>query len=207
MDTMNTIFYIVILIISVAIHEIAHGYIAYKWGDMTAHNAGRLTLNPLVHLDIFGSIILPALLVLTKAGFVFGWAKPVPVNPAQFSNRKKGMISVAIVGIFMNFLIAVIFGIFIRTLVHFGVGNPNLLSIMGIVVYVNLFLGVFNLMPVPPLDGSRILFALLGDRFRTIEYKAEQYSIFFFLLFIFFVWGYIAPFMLSLFQLLTGLAG
>lgn len=204
MDPLTTIFYVVILIMSVVIHEVAHGYAAYRFGDMTARDAGRLTLNPLRHLDLFGSVILPALLILSHTGFVFGWAKPVPIDPRQFTSPRKGILVTAIAGILANVAIAVIFGLAIRILVSVGVGNEALYGIFGLIVFVNLLLALFNLMPVPPLDGSKILFALLGDRFLRIEQKIEQYSMVFFLLFIFFVWHYIAPAIFVVYTLLTG---
>src|SRR3989344_2555865 len=114
MNATNAIFYVAILIMSVVIHEISHGFMAEYFGDNTARNAGRLTLNPLKHLDLFGSIILPAFLILSKAGFLFGWAKPVPYNPDNLSDRKWGTIAVAVAGVSANFLIAIVFGLIIR---------------------------------------------------------------------------------------------
>ena len=114
MDATNAIFYIIILVMSIVIHEVSHGFMAEYFGDETARDAGRLTLNPIPHLDIFGSIILPAVLVLAHSPFLFGWAKPVPYNPNNLSNRKWGTIAVASAGVLANFLIAIIFGIIIR---------------------------------------------------------------------------------------------
>ncbi len=110
----NTIFYIVILIMSVIIHEVAHGYAAWAFGDETAYYAGRLTLNPLKHLDPIGSILIPFILIVSKAGFIFGWAKPVPYNPNNLTNKKWGILAVASAGIIANLGLAVIFSIFIR---------------------------------------------------------------------------------------------
>src|SRR3989338_6511429 len=114
MQATDTIFYIVILVMSVVIHEVSHGFVAEYFGDKTARFAGRLTLNPLVHLDLFGSVLLPALLVLVNAPFLFGWAKPVPYNPNNLTDRKWGTIAVASAGVLANFAIAVIFGLIIR---------------------------------------------------------------------------------------------
>ena len=120
MQAMNVIFYIAILVMSVVIHEISHGFMAEYFGDKTARNAGRLTLNPLKHLDLFGSIIVPALLYFSS-GFVFGWAKPVPYNPNNLRDRKKGEIAVAAAGILANISIAIIFGIVLRASANFSV--------------------------------------------------------------------------------------
>ena len=160
MDATNTVFYVVILIMSVVIHEVSHGFMAEYFGDNTARNAGRLTLNPIKHLDFFGSIILPAFLVLTHSPFLFGWAKPVPYNPNNLSDRKWGTIAVAGAGVLANFFIAIIFGIIIR--VSFGMALPDgFYFITSAIVIVNLALGIFNLVPIPPLDGSKILFSFL----------------------------------------------
>ena len=114
MDATNGLFYIVILIMSVVIHEVSHGFMAEYFGDKTARYAGRLTLNPLKHLDLFGSIILPVVLIISHSPFLFGWAKPVPYNPNNLSNRRWGTMAVACAGVLANFSIAVIFGIIIR---------------------------------------------------------------------------------------------
>src|SRR3989344_4541519 len=111
MDATNAMFYIAILIMSVVIHEVSHGFMAEHFGDKTARNAGRLTLNPIKHLDLFGSIFLPVFLVFSHSPFLFGWAKPVPYNPHNLSNRKWGTIAVAGAGVLANAAIAIIFGI------------------------------------------------------------------------------------------------
>jgi Zn-dependent protease len=206
MDAIDLVFYIVVLIMSVVVHEISHGYVAEYFGDKTARLNGRLTLNPLKHLDIFGSIILPLILILTRAGFIVGWAKPVPYNPANLSNRKWGTIAVAVAGIAANLVLAVIFGLVIRLATHFGFYSEPFLFIAGIIVFLNLLLALFNLMPFPPLDGSKILFSFLPPRFQYLEAVFERYAIFIFLFFIFFIWGYIIPVLRFLYQLLTGSA-
>ncbi|MCX6757803.1 MAG: site-2 protease family protein [Candidatus Nomurabacteria bacterium] len=205
MDTTNTIFYIVVLIFSVIIHEISHGFMAEKFGDHTARFAGRLTLNPLVHLDLFGSIILPVLLVISHAGFLFGWAKPVPYNPNNLTNRKWGTIAVASAGILANLGVAIIFSIFIRLGVFFNYSNPSFYFICGLIAFLNLLLAFFNLMPFPPLDGSKILFAFLPARFAHLEATLERYSIIIFLLFIFFIWEHIFPAIFYLYHFLVGM--
>src|SRR3989339_1940244 len=164
MDATNAIFYIVILIMSVVIHEVSHGFMAEYFGDKTARYAGRLTLNPLKHLDLFGSIILPVVLIISHSPFLFGWAKPVPYNPNNLSNRRWGTMAVACAGVLANFSIAVIFGIIIRLTFLMQYALPeSFYFITSTIVIVNLALGVFNLVPIPPLDGSKILFSFLPE--------------------------------------------
>lgn len=180
---------IIILLFSVVIHEVAHGWMAYSEGDPTAKYAGRLTLNPLKHLDPIGSIIVPSLLILMGAR-AFGWAKPVPVNPYNFRDQKYGEAKVALAGPASNIVLALIFGLGLRFF-------PALLSIRGIsdiffyIVWINLLLAFFNLMPVPPLDGSHILFTFLGNRGREIKMILGQYGFIFLIFILFFFFQYI----------------
>lgn len=204
MSIIDSLFYIVILICSIVIHEVAHGYVAYMWGDTTAKDDGRLTLNPLKHLEWFGSVILPGLLILSHAGFVFGWAKPVPYNPDNLRNRRWGTLAVASAGIIVNFFIALVFGLGMRVMIAQGLGTVQVISVMGLIVFVNILLAFFNLMPVPPLDGSRILFSLLGEKFRRYEYMLERYALIVLLIFIFFVWQFVSPAISWTFTLITG---
>ncbi len=204
MGSINIIFYIVILLISVIIHEVSHGFMAERFGDNTARFAGRLTLNPLPHLDLFGSIILPIILIFSHAGFVVGWAKPVPYNPNNLTNKRWGTLAVASAGIIANLSIAVLFGVIIRVANHFNFISPDFYFIAGLIVFVNLLLAFFNLMPFPPLDGSKILFALLPPRFHHFEAMFERYSIFIFLIFIFFIWNHVFPYIYYVHVLLTG---
>ena len=208
MQIINAVFYIAILIMSIVIHEVSHGFVAEYFGDQTARRAGRLTLNPLQHLDLFGSVILPAFLVLTNAGFLFGWAKPVPFNPDNFHNRRLGTLAVAAAGVSANFLIAIIFGLVVRfaPVVWTGVLSPNFYFITSAIVAVNLALGLFNLVPIPPLDGSKILFSLLPESMSFILYNLERYALFLLLIFIIFCAGILYPVLTFLFQALTGLA-
>lgn len=204
METLlTTLFWIVALLYSVVIHEVSHGAVAYSLGDPTAKNLGRLTLNPLKHLDMFGSVILP-LLSFMLGGFIFGYAKPVPYNPLNLRDRKYGAAKVAIAGPASNIALAVLFGLTLRFLPDIFSTSliPELLSI---VVILNLFLAIFNLFPIPPLDGHWLLFTFLPVRFiaaRTFLYK---YGFLLLLMFLFFVFPLLLPFIRTLFRLLTGI--
>ena len=190
---------------SIVIHEVSHGFMAEYFGDKTARYAGRLTLNPLKHLDLFGSVLLPAILVISNTPFLFGWAKPVPYNPDNLSNRKWGTIAVAAAGVLANFSIAILFGIIIR--LTSGLAMPaDFYFITSIIVMVNLALGIFNLVPIPPLDGSKILFSFLPSSFSRAMVFLEQYSFFFIIIFIIYFSGFLFPILSYSFSLLTSLA-
>jgi Zn-dependent protease len=156
---MTTALTLIILILSVIVHEVAHGYAANSLGDPTARLAGRLTLNPIPHIDLVGSIIIPGLLVLTGSPILFGWAKPVPYNPYNLRNHRWGEFLVAIAGSATNLLLAIIFGLIVR----FGSTSlttsgstllpATVISLAATITFINLFLGLFNLIPFPPLDG------------------------------------------------------
>ncbi len=205
MPTIDTIFYIVILIMSVVVHEVAHGFMAEYFGDDTARNEGRLTLNPLKHLDMFGSILLPLILVVIKAPFLFGWAKPVPYNPNNLRDLKWGTIWVAAAGVLSNFLIATVFGLFIRFSVSYNF-SQNFYEAFSFIVIVNLALAIFNLIPIPPLDGSKILFSFLPRSMHGIISTYEKYSFIFLILFIVYFSHTLFPILQFLFHSLTGLA-
>ena len=190
---------------SVVIHEVSHGFMALRFGDKTALYAGRLTLNPLKHLDLFGSIILPAFLVLTHASFLFGWAKPVPYNPNNLTNRKWGTIAVASAGILANLSLAVFFGLILRFSLN-SIVSVNFVSIISSIVLINLGLAIFNLVPIPPLDGSKILFSFLPRSFYRVISFFEQYSLVLIVVFIIFFADYLYPILTFLFHLITGLA-
>jgi Zn-dependent protease len=184
----NFIFQIAVLIISVMAHEIAHGAVAYYFGDPTAKNQGRLTLNPLKHIDMFGSIILPVLLYITNSGFIFGWAKPVPYNPYNLRNRRLGEFCVSIAGIITNFLIAIAFAIFIRFAVAWNLSEP-VIYLIAYIIMLNITLGVFNLFPIPPLDGSKILFSLIPYKYESQLRNLEKYGLYILIiLVVFFSW-------------------
>jgi len=202
---MEFIFAITILILSVILHEISHGYVAYLLGDSTAKYAGRLTLNPLSHLDIFGSVILPVFTYLT-GGFIIGWAKPVPFNPYNLKNQKWGPAIVGAAGPLTNLLIVVIFGTLIRLSSTFSLLPVAFFQLASLIVFINLILAVLNLIPIPPLDGSRLLSAFLPFRWQKIQYTLERYSFIFVIIFIFFVWPHIfLPIVSFLFKFITGL--
>ncbi len=205
MKYMNTqvdkIFYLIVLIFSIVIHEIAHGYAALYYGDTTAKDSGRLTLNPLRHIDMFGSIILPLILFMTGSPYMVGWAKPVPYNPMRLNDEKKGTRLVAFAGILANFGVAIAFSIIVRV---FGASIPQqMVQLCLLVILVNLVLAVFNLLPVPPLDGSKILASFGSRRFREIvEYPRGFLMIVFFIIAIM-LWQYISPLVFYLYKLLV----
>ncbi len=151
---------LIVLILSIIVHEVAHGYAADSLGDPTARLAGRLTLNPVPHIDLMGSIILPGLLVLTNSPIFFGWAKPVPYNPYNLKNVRWGEAIVAVAGSATNILLAIVFGLIVRFGGSLGLSEATL-SVAAVIAFVNLFLGLFNLIPFPPLDGFTALRAAL----------------------------------------------
>lgn len=152
----SRIFLYIIIILSAIVHEYAHAWAALRQGDPTAKYAGRLTLNPIPHIDLWGTVIMPLMLLLFFGAF-FGYAKPVPINPYNFKDQRRGMIWVSVAGVGANFLIAIILGLFIRFMPSFFL-NPFL----SLIVMINIWLGLFNLIPFPPLDGSKLL-ATLAD--------------------------------------------
>jgi len=205
-DPVTSIFYVLILIMSVVIHEVSHGYAALRYGDETAKNAGRLTLNPIRHLDPVGSIFLPLILIISQSPFLIGWAKPVPYNPNNLRDQRWGTFAVAIAGVIANFFIAIVFSLLIRLGMNYfpGFAESPLFFISKIIVVLNIVLAIFNLVPIPPLDGSKILFSLIGNRMSELQYFLEKYSFAFLLVFIFFLWKYFSIIIFALFQLFTG---
>lgn len=166
-------FQIIVLIFSAIIHEYMHGFAAYRLGDNTAKDAGRLTINPLAHLDLFGSFLLPLMMLLTNLGFVIGWAKPVPYNPYNLRDKKYGEAKVALAGPLSNLAVALIFGLILR----FGpLLSITFTGLVGVVIYINLLLMVFNLLPIPPLDGSKVLAAFLPDRVKAKYLSADRFG-------------------------------
>lgn len=163
----QVIFLYIIIVISAVFHEYAHGFVAYHLGDSTAKDAGRLTLNPLVHMDLFGTVILPLFLLFT-GGIFIGYAKPVPYNPNNLSDKKYGSLKVAISGPLSNLLIALAFGLFLRffssSILTSNIIPPAFLSFIALITIINIVLALFNLLPFPPLDGSKV-FADLFPRY------------------------------------------
>lgn len=175
MDIQSLLFLYIIIILSSVIHEYAHAWAAFRQGDLTAKYAGRLTLNPLAHIDWWGTVLMPLALLYFFQIF-FGYAKPVPINPYNFRDQRRGMIEVSLAGVGANFLVAIILGLVVRFWPGFFL-NPFLL----LVVVVNIWLGLFNLLPFPPLDGSKLLIALVDintSRYsRVIEFLSQPIGI------------------------------
>ncbi len=201
-NNMEYLFLISILIFSVVIHEVSHGTMAMYLGDPTAKYAGRLTLNPLKHLDPIGSVLVPAFLIITT-GMGFGWAKPVPINPLNFRDQKWGTLKVSIAGPASNLIIALIFGLALRFF-------PAIFTVSGLglmfsyIVYINILLSVFNLLPIPPLDGSHILFTFLPPGTENIKIFLNQFGFFILLFIIFFFFHWLSFIVNWIFLLIVG---
>lgn len=173
------IFLLLILLVSIAFHEYCHGWVADRLGDNTPRSSGRLTLNPIAHIDLFGTIILPIMLLIvsTRLGrpFAIGYAKPMPVNPYHFKSPKKDMSLVAIAGPCANLLMALV----LTALLHLGIFSFELLKMAAVFgIQINLLLFIFNLIPIPPLDGSRILAGVLPGRWAAKYFRIEPYGFF-----------------------------
>jgi len=173
---MSILIIVLILLSAVILHEYAHGWTAYQLGDPTAKHAGRLTLNPLKHIDPFGTVILPAILIglrfLGYSTFVFGWAKPVPVNFLRLRHPKRDMIWVGVAGPAMNIGLAIIFSLILKIY-----PASEHLELLKFAIFINLLLAVFNMMPIPPLDGSRLVMGLLPDQYALPYSRLERYGI------------------------------
>lgn len=224
------LFTIFVLIVSAIFHEYAHGWIAYKLGDPTAKLAGRLTLNPIPHLDPFGSVILPLIFIITNSPLFIAWAKPVPYNPFNLKDQRYGELKVAIGGPGTNFIIALIFGMIARLIIlpaavkqtliiSYFQGNHDILLnqmqgsfmtsifVMAVIVcFINLLLMIFNLMPVPPLDGSKVLMTFLPHDWQMKMRRIEPYGIFIILFLLMFgLLSFIWYVIIYLFQLIVGI--
>lgn len=205
MSPVILIFQLVVLVFSVIIHEISHGFVAYRLGDSTAKDMKRLTLNPIKHIDPVGSVILPLILFLLNSPVLFGWAKPVPFNPLNLKNPKKDSGLIALAGPLSNLAIAAIFAIILNLISPFYWANETSLPLfLDIIILVNLILAVFNLVPLPPLDGSKILFSILPRGTEKFQIFLEQYGMFLLILFIFFGFQMIIPLILKIYHLLGG---
>ena len=181
---------IIVLLFSVIVHEVMHGLVALKFGDRTAQNLGRLTLNPIPHIDLFGTVLLPLLLVFTGSPILFGWAKPVPVNPLNFSNLRKGELFVSAAGIFANFGLAIIAALLYHFLNTIPQEVPALIgAILRFTININLVLGIFNLFPIPPLDGSKILLSQLPYNLAKEYEKLDRYGFLILLIFMMIPFG------------------
>lgn len=202
MGIIEFVFLVIVFIYSVVLHEVSHGFVAYSLGDDTAKNLGRLTLNPIKHLDIFGSVVLPLMLLVIRAPFVFGYAKPVPYNPYNLRDKRFGPAKVALAGPTVNLTLAVMFGLILRFLP--ASINSILPVLLGYIVQINLLLAIFNLMPIPPLDGHWLLLAFLPDRFQNVKLFIARYSLVLFLVFLVFIFPVIFPLINFLYRVIIG---
>jgi Zn-dependent protease len=188
----NFIIWFLPLIIAVVLHEIAHGLAAEKLGDPTARKLGRITLNPIKHIDLFWTIVIPTILILSQSQVIFGGAKPVPVDPRNFKNPRKGMMFVALAGPVTNFILATISALILAILNTPGITEifplPLLIFTAKMLVaslLINLALGIFNLMPLPPLDGGRIAVGLLPISLAKLLARIEPYGFLIILIFVY----------------------
>lgn len=199
-NSMDIIVKIIALFFAVIIHEVAHGYAALLLGDPTAKRAHRLTLNPIAHIDLFGSIILPLILVISRCPVLLGWAKPVPFNPGYFRNPKQGIMIVGAAGPLTNFIAALLSAAVLRLI---GPTSANFFTLF--LVYfcaTNLILGIFNLIPIPPLDGSRIAVGFLPDDLARAYLQMERFG--FILIFILLYMGALDKIIVPVFSLMLG---
>ncbi len=203
------------LMIAVILHEVAHGWVAYRMGDPTAKMAGRLTLNPLPHIDPFGTILLPAMFILLGSPIIFGWAKPVPINPLNFRDLRRGTFFTSIAGVVTNLSLAVLFGLTYRIL--YGLADTADPFLTKTVIYpllifsaksvlINLILALFNIIPIPPLDGSKALMSFLSFKYWELFQRYEIYGFFViaFLLFTGILGKIIYPPLIFLYHLILG---
>lgn len=198
---MDVAFHIAVLIMSVVIHEVSHGYAASALGDETARYQGRLTLNPAKHLDPVGSFLVP-LLSYTAGGFIIGWAKPVPYNPYNLRPGRWSEALVAAAGPASNLTLALLFGLMLRF--AGPTASSAFVEITTAIVFINIILAVFNLIPVPPLDGSKLLFALFPENLQPFRDFFERFGLVILIFLVFFIGKLILPIVLAIFMLITG---
>ena len=201
-ELIQVLFSVLVLVFSVVAHEVSHGYMAQYLGDPTARLAGRLTMNPIRHIDPIGSLLVPFVTALIHGGIIFGWAKPVPYNPYNLRDQKWGDAKVALAGPLTNLSIAVLFAVILR--LGGDAVAPDMAGIMHLIVFINIILAVFNLVPIPPLDGSKVLFNLLPLRYRYVGEYLERYALVLILVFAFFLWKFFLPLISFLYVLLVG---
>jgi len=207
MDLIIFLITLFIFLYSVILHEIFHGLAAEALGDPTPRLSGRISLNPIVHLDPLGSIIIPLFLVLSGSNIVFGWAKPVPINYFNLKDKKYGMAKVALAGPAANFILALIFGLILRFIPFSNSQfSQNLSLIFSQICWVNLLLAFFNLVPIPPLDGSHILFTFLPFKYQNIKIFLIRYQIFILLFFIVFCFPFLGILVRFFFKLITNIS-
>ena len=204
---MEFLFLIGILIFSVVIHEVSHGVVASLLGDPTAKQAGRLTLNPIPHIDPIGSVILPFMLAvfsgIAGGGIIFGWAKPVPVNTQNLKNQRYGPSLVSIAGPIANLAVALVFGLALRFIPVYQFSEA-LALIFSAIVRLNILLAVFNLLPIPPLDGSHVLFSFLPRSMDSVRAFLLSYGFILLLLVILFFSDFLSPAIQGLYRFIVG---
>jgi len=199
MDPLSLIFYFVIIIPSSIIHEYAHGWVADKLGDPTARYAGRLTIDPRPHIDLWGTILLPLMLFFGSGGrFMFAYAKPVPYNPYNLKLHKWGPAIVGVAGPLANLLLALSFALLLKL-----IPTSIIAPFLEVIIYANVVLMVFNLVPIPPLDGSKVLFVFLPHSLFHIKALLEKYGFIILLFFVFFFFQLISPLIDGLFSILV----
>jgi Zn-dependent protease len=187
----------VVLLFSVIVHEVAHGYVAFLNGDPTARLSGRITLNPIPHIDPVGTILLPLILLLTGSRLLFGWAKPVPVNPSYFRDYRWGEITTSFAGPASNLLLALAFSYLLRL----QLGGPGLLLLAYYGCTINIFLALFNLIPIPPLDGSHLVSAFLP--YRWLQYYRYLEPVGFIIILLLFYAGIMGMILMPLYRLIA----